>query len=118
MYYRGLAYRLDLVACRRALVDCQVLGELDSMESLANKVDISRSTASRFFSGRPTSLSVTLQILGALHLKFEDVARPVGEEDDDSTDQAGGTAGAGVARRPKPADGRDGAAHRSRDAGR
>jgi hypothetical protein len=32
---------------------------------------VSRSTASRFFSGRPTSLAVTLRILAALHLRFE-----------------------------------------------
>ncbi len=44
------------------------------MESLANAVGISRSTASRFFSGRATSLAVTLKILGKLALKFENVA--------------------------------------------
>jgi transcriptional regulator with XRE-family HTH domain len=108
-FYRGIAYWLDLTICRRALVDCQVLGELDSMESLADKVDISRSTASRFFSGRPTSLAVTLKILEALHLKFEDVARLA---DDDQPSQAGGAAGAGVARQPKPNNGQGGAARR------
>ena len=60
--------------------DGQVAGELDSMESLAVAVGISRSTASRFFSGRATSLAVTLRILAALQLKFEDVATP-GHED-------------------------------------
>jgi hypothetical protein len=43
-------------------------------------VGISRSTASRFFSGRPTSLAVTLKILEALHLSFEEVATPVVED--------------------------------------
>jgi len=52
------------------------------MESLAAVCGISRSTASRFFSGRPTSLAVTLKILAALHLKFVDVARPVDDDDD------------------------------------
>jgi transcriptional regulator with XRE-family HTH domain len=75
--YRGIPHRLDLVICRHALVQCQVRGELDSMESLAVKVKVSRSTASRFFSGKPTSLAVTLKILDALHLKFEDVATPL-----------------------------------------
>jgi len=75
--YRGLAYELDLVKCRRALVNRQVAGELDSMESLADAVGISRSTASRYFSGRATSLTVTLKVLDKLGLKFEDVARPV-----------------------------------------
>jgi hypothetical protein len=49
------------------------------MESLAIAVGISRSTASRFFSGRPTSLAVTLKILALLHLSFEEVATPVVE---------------------------------------
>lgn len=79
--YRGIRYVLDLARCRRALVWRQVEGELDSMESLANAVGISRSTASRFFSGRTTSLAVTLKILGALRLGFEDVATPIGEDE-------------------------------------
>ncbi len=78
--YRGVEYTLDLLACRRALVNRQVDGKLDSMESLANAVGISRSTASRFFSGRPTSLAVTLKILEALQLTFEEVATLVMED--------------------------------------
>lgn len=81
VYYRSIPYVLDLVACRRALVQRQVAGELDSMESLANAVGISRSTASRFFSGRPTSLAVTLKVLAVLKLGFDDVARPKTDED-------------------------------------
>jgi transcriptional regulator with XRE-family HTH domain len=79
--YRGCRYSLNLVRCRRALVDCQVKGEFDSMEQLAEAVGVSRSTASRFFSGRPTSLAVTKRVLDALRLKFEDVLTP-GSEDD------------------------------------
>ena len=79
VWYRGIPYTIDLARCRRALVLRQVAGELDSMESLAVAVGISRSTASRFFSGRATSLAVTLKILGVLHLKFEDVATPAQE---------------------------------------
>jgi DNA-binding phage protein len=75
--YRGVFYKLDLVVCRRALVARQVDGHLESMAGVANAVGISRSTASRFFSGRPTSLAVTLRILKALHLRFEEVATPV-----------------------------------------
>jgi transcriptional regulator with XRE-family HTH domain len=75
VWYRGLPYIIDLVRCRRALVERQVDGHVDSMQSLADAVGISRSTASRFFSGRPTSLAVTLKILEALHLEFEEVAR-------------------------------------------
>jgi transcriptional regulator with XRE-family HTH domain len=76
VWYRGIPYTLDLVGCRRALVQRQVEGELDSMESLADAVGISRSTASRFFCGRPTSLAITLKILGVLHLTFDEVAKP------------------------------------------
>jgi transcriptional regulator with XRE-family HTH domain len=75
VYYKDLPYRLDLIRCRRALVERQIEGQLVSMEGLASVVGISRSTASRFFTGRPTSLAITLRILDALHLKFEDVAR-------------------------------------------
>jgi transcriptional regulator with XRE-family HTH domain len=73
--YRGIPYTLDLGRCRRALVERQVDGEVSSMESLAGAVDVSRSTASRFFSGRQTSLTVTLRILEVLRLRFDDVAR-------------------------------------------
>jgi hypothetical protein len=78
--YRGIPHTLDLVGCRYALVLCQVRGELESMDGLAAKVRISRSTASRFFSGRPTSLAVTLRILDVLGLRFEDVATPILDE--------------------------------------
>jgi hypothetical protein len=79
--YRGIPYSLNLVICRRALVARQVDGDLDSMESLADAVVISRSTASRFFSGKPTSLAVTLKILEVLKLKFSDVASPETEDE-------------------------------------
>lgn len=58
VWYRGIPYTLDLVCCRRALVERQVAGELSCMEDLAGAIGISRSTTSRFFSGRPTSLMV------------------------------------------------------------
>src|SRR5689334_17542034 len=85
---RGVPYAMDLLRCRRAMVDRQIAGDLDSMESLAEAVGVSRSTASRFFSGKPTSLSVTLRILAALKLRFEDVARP--ELDDDNPERPSG----------------------------
>jgi hypothetical protein len=106
--YRGLPYRLNLVACRRALVNCQVEGELDSMERVADSLSISRSTASRFFSGRQTSLAVTLKMLKALHLRFEDVVKPLAGHDDQAAHE-GGAAGAGARLRPKP-NGGEGAA--------
>jgi transcriptional regulator with XRE-family HTH domain len=114
VWYRGIPYLLDLVRCRRALVHRQVEGELDSMESLARAVGISRSTASRFFSGRPTSLTVTLKILAALKLAFEEVASPVMEDSPKrhhrGQDDPDGIAGAVVAARPGPSSRPDGAA--------
>ena len=92
MFYRGIPYDLDLVRCRRALVDRQVEGGLDSMESLAVAVGISRSTASRFFSGRATSLTVTLRILEVLKLKFDNVAWPRSDEDQAADPGGGATA--------------------------
>ena len=74
--YRGILYEVDLLTCRRALVQRQVEGEHESMESLARACGLSRSTVSRFFSGRPTSLTVMLKILAELRLAFDDVARP------------------------------------------
>lgn len=79
--YRGVPYSLNLVRCRRALVDCHVRGDFESMEELADGVGVSRSTASRFFSGLPTSLAVTKKILDALGLKFSDALTPESEGD-------------------------------------
>jgi DNA-binding phage protein len=74
VWYRDVPYELDLVRCRRALVERQVDGTIDSMEGLARTVGISRSTASRFFSGRATSLVTALRIVDALGLTFGRVA--------------------------------------------
>ncbi len=76
VWYRGVPFKLDLVRCRRALVGRQIEGKFERMEELAASIGISRSTCSRFFSGRPTSLTVTRRILTALGLKFEDALRP------------------------------------------
>lgn len=93
VWYRGIPYTLDLVRCRRALVEQHIAVGLDSVQSLANAVGVSRSTASRFFSGRQTSLTVTLRILAALCLRFDDVATP--SLDDHAAD--GGSTPPGVA---------------------
>jgi transcriptional regulator with XRE-family HTH domain len=102
-WYRGIPYTLDLVRCRRALVECQIAGNFDSTERLADACEISRSTVSRFFSGRPTSLSVTLTILAALGLTFDEVARPASEDDED------GPAPVAPIRPPAPSPGSSGA---------
>jgi hypothetical protein len=82
--YRGVPHRLDLVACRLALVRCQVEGEFYSAEGLASAIGISRSTVSRFFGGRATSLQTTLAILEKLKLRFDDVAKPCADLNPDA----------------------------------
>ena len=62
---------------RLALVRRQVAGEFHSMEQLAAAIGISRSTVSRFFAGRATSLTVALAVLDKLKLKFEEVFTPI-----------------------------------------
>jgi transcriptional regulator with XRE-family HTH domain len=98
--YRGLPYDIDLVRCRRALVQSQIDGDFDSMESLAAAIGISRSTTSRFFSGRGTSLTVLLKLLGKLKMKFEDVATQLDEPEE--TDESEGPSSAGARTRPTP----------------
>src|SRR5256885_2891277 len=75
--YRGIRFTLDLLRCRKALVRCQMEGKFDTTQELSGLVKISRSTASRFFSGRPTSLPVTRKIVTELGLRLDDVLRPV-----------------------------------------
>lgn len=78
VFFRGVAHEMDDHLCRLALLRRQVDGEVDSIEGLAKALDISRSTASRWFSGRPGSLAVTLRILDKLGLRFDEVFRPLG----------------------------------------
>jgi hypothetical protein len=80
VWYRGIPCLLDLKRCRRALLYRQVEGDVDSMEGLANAAGVSRSTASRFFAGRPTSVGAALKILGVLRLSFDEVATPMGDD--------------------------------------
>jgi hypothetical protein len=70
--FKGVDYEMNLAVCQNALVHRQVAGEFDSMESLAQAVRHSRSTVTRFFGGRQTSLAVALAILSKLKLAFDD----------------------------------------------
>jgi DNA-binding XRE family transcriptional regulator len=74
--FRGIDHEMNLSVLRLALVHRQVDGDFDSMEGLAEAIGISRSTVSRFFAGRPTSLTVALAVLDKLKLKFEEVFTP------------------------------------------
>lgn len=72
--YNGVSYTRDLSLCRRALTECQVGGAyLGGLAELSEEAGCSRSTASRFFSGRNVSIEVTLRLLKGLKLSFEAV---------------------------------------------
>lgn len=75
--FRGIPHEMDNERCREALIRCQVDGKLDSIQGMADELGISRSTASRFFSGKPGSLTITLVILDKLGLHFDEVFRRV-----------------------------------------
>ncbi len=77
VFFRGIAHEMDDQRCREALIRCQVDGKLDSIQGMAEELEISRSTASRFFSGRPGSLTITLLLLDKLGLHFDEVFRRV-----------------------------------------
>jgi hypothetical protein len=99
LWYRGNPYRIDLERCRHAFGKLVVAGELRGMRDLARKLGIRRTTASGFFLGKKTSLTVTLKILEALKATIADVGRPL---DDDPTDPPAGGAAGRVTLRPKP----------------
>jgi hypothetical protein len=73
VFYRKLPHVMNVRVLNRAMRDRQIAGDFDSVHGLADRIKCSRSTVSRFFSGRNTSLTVTLQILGALRLTFDQV---------------------------------------------
>jgi transcriptional regulator with XRE-family HTH domain len=71
--FEGVKYEMDRHALRVALVRRQVAGEFHTKEELADSVGCSRSTISRYLSGRIVSLAV--RVLEKLHLRFEEVYR-------------------------------------------
>lgn len=73
--FKGIEYEMDRAVCQHALVRRQVEGDFHSMESLAAAAGVSRSTASRFFSGRQMSLTVALAVLDKLKLSFDEAFR-------------------------------------------
>lgn len=72
VHFRGITYEMDILTCEHALLQRQVGGEFLTMDALG----VSRSTVSRFLSGRSLSLKVTLSILDKLRLRFDDVFLP------------------------------------------
>lgn len=77
--FGGNPHRVDLAAIERAFFVQVVAGKYDAREDIAKAIGRSRSTVSRFFAGRSTSIRVFIEIMNELGLKFEDVATPVTE---------------------------------------
>jgi len=74
--FGGVEYEMNLAACRRAFIQRQVDGAFGSMQGLADAALRSRSTASRFLSGRQVRLDVALAFLDKLNLEFGEVFSP------------------------------------------
>jgi hypothetical protein len=78
--YEGLPHLLWLRRVRRALLDSVVRGEYESRLAVADGARVSRSTASRFVSGRHASTRTTKAILDVLGLQWEEVLYPLSDE--------------------------------------
>jgi transcriptional regulator with XRE-family HTH domain len=75
MTFEGVRYEMDRYVLQLALVRRQVEGEFHQKNQLAQAAGCSRSTLSRFLSGRKISLRVVMAILEKLHLTFDEVFR-------------------------------------------
>ncbi len=73
--FNGVDYEMDLTAVQLALTRRQVEGEFHRKEQLSEAEGRSRSTVSRWFAGKPTSLPVALSLLEKLGLSFDDAYR-------------------------------------------
>jgi hypothetical protein len=73
VFYRRLPHVMNTRVLNRAMRDRQIAGDFDTLAGLTDLIDVSRSTVSRFFNGRSTSLAETLKILDALNLTFDQV---------------------------------------------
>ena len=80
MEFGGHPHRVALETIELAFFALVVAGKYDSREDIAKAIGRSRSTVSRFFAGRNTSVRVFREIVNELGLQFEDVAAPVSEE--------------------------------------
>jgi hypothetical protein len=84
--YNGVFYTRNFIALPAgALTERQVEGKfLGGHGDLADEIERSCSTVSRFFSGDNLSMDVTLRVLGALKLKFNQVHTPYVPQSDAS----------------------------------
>jgi len=84
--FENVAYTMNTTVVRVALVRQQCEGLFHVRQELADAVGASRSTVSRFISGKPVSLQLTLKILDKLDLRFEDVFTRQESDQTDSRD--------------------------------
>jgi DNA-binding XRE family transcriptional regulator len=76
----GVAYTMDTLAARQALVRRQVAGEFFTMEALAQAVGCSRATLSAWFSARRATMRTTVAVLDRLQLTFDDIYQRADED--------------------------------------
>jgi transcriptional regulator with XRE-family HTH domain len=89
--WRGSRYEIDVARCNRAMVHLQVEGVLDSLEDLAKLAGVSRSTTSRFMSGKGGGPATVRVILRVLRLEFATVVSPLDEQADAAQAGSNGT---------------------------
>lgn len=77
VFHRKVPHVANMRTVNRAMRDRQIAGEFDSVERLADRAKVSRSTASRFLAGKNSLLSVTLRILEALGVTFDQVFKEI-----------------------------------------
>jgi hypothetical protein len=76
--YNGVSYTRNLSLCRRTLTERQVEGSfLGGLGELGTVSACTRSSVSRFFAGRNLSMQLTVRILDALKLRFDQVHTPI-----------------------------------------
>ena len=75
--FDGHPYRFHVAELERAFFRGVVAGRFTTKEQFSGLIGVSRSTGSRVFRGRNTSLKVALRVLAELELKFDDVAYPI-----------------------------------------
>jgi transcriptional regulator with XRE-family HTH domain len=76
--HQGQTYERDLAKCRRLVLERQVEGEFDTLEGLAQRVGLGRTTVGAWLRGAvPGTTTTTARILEGLRVEFEDVHRKV-----------------------------------------
>lgn len=83
MIFGGHPYWFDAGRCWRRYIELLVGGDVSGLDDLAVNVGVSRSTVSRFLSGRSTAPITVRRMLNDLGLRFEDVFEPVHDADGD-----------------------------------